>query len=232
MPKRSFGQLVREARERRGYSLRRLAAETGIDYSRLAKIEHGTRPAPELSALRRLSDVLDLDMADLVVAAGTSREVMENLVWSERLHDSAGPVEDPAYRRNRRALVTKNVFRVPVLSREGALCTVALGSDELSVLSFSQEHDLGIRVPPDAVQIHKAKPDPSLASIGTVLRVTVRKIRVIGQVVHLVLGGAGYELNALHARPTIDKLGLHIGDRVFASVSATAISTGVTSKEA
>ena len=232
MPKKVFGQLVRKARERKGYSLRSLADRIGIDYSRLAKIEQGTRPAPELGIVRRLSDALDLDMAELVVAAGTSREVMENLVWAERLHDSPGPIEDPAYRRNRRSQVTKNVFWVHVLFREGALCEVGLGADRLSVLSFSSEDELGIRIPPDAVVIHKSKPDLSMSSLGTVLYVTVRKIRTIGQVVHLVLAGDGYEINALHAKPAIDRLGIRVGEFVYASIPAAAISTGVSTKEA
>jgi len=230
--KRSFGAMVREARELKGFSLRGLAKCVGIDYSRLAKIEHGTRPAPGLAIVRRLADVLDLDMADLVVAAGTSREVMENLIWAERLHDSARPIEDPAYRRNRRVLATKNVFGVRVLSRDGALCTVALGDDRLSVLSFSHDDSLGIRIPPDAVLIHKAKPDPLVSSIGTILQVTVRKIRTIGQVVHLVLRGDGYELNALHVQTAMEPLGIDVGSTVFASIPAASISTGVNTKEA
>jgi len=229
--KRSFGQMLRTAREQKGLSLRGLAKLVKIDYSRLAKIEHGTRPAPELAIVRRLSDVLGLDMAELVVAGGTSREVMENLVWSERLHECAGPAEDPAYRRNRRALVIKNVFWVRVLSREGALCSVSLGSDQLSVLSFSHEDSLGIRIPPDVILIHKGEPDPAVSSVGTILRVSVRKIRTIGQVVHLVLAGNGYELSALHARQAIDRLRIRVGDQVFATIPAAAISTGVSAKE-
>ena len=124
------------------------------------------------------------------------------------------------------------MFQVRVLLREGALCEVALGSDQLSVLSFSHEECLGIRIPPDAVLIHKTEPDPTMSSLGAVLPVIIQKLRTIGQVVHLDLAGNGYELNALHAQSAIDRLGLQVGDRVFATVPAAAISTGISAREA
>jgi transcriptional regulator with XRE-family HTH domain len=82
MGKARFGEMIKEARVDAGLSLREVAAKTGIDFTRLSRIEHGSRPAPGLSEIRILADLLNLDMVDLLVAAGTSREVMEHLLWS------------------------------------------------------------------------------------------------------------------------------------------------------
>ncbi|MCX6100741.1 MAG: helix-turn-helix domain-containing protein, partial [Candidatus Bipolaricaulota bacterium] len=58
--KREFGDLVHAARAEKNLSLRRLAGLSGVDYSRLARIEQGTRPAPDLASIRTLAGVLDL----------------------------------------------------------------------------------------------------------------------------------------------------------------------------
>ena len=82
MVKVRFGSLLQSARQRKGYSLRDLAQRTGMNYSRLSRIEHGTRPAPGLAEIRRLADSLDVDMSELLVSTGTPREVMQHLLWS------------------------------------------------------------------------------------------------------------------------------------------------------
>ncbi|MBU0596431.1 helix-turn-helix domain-containing protein, partial [Candidatus Bipolaricaulota bacterium] len=69
MTKRMFGELVRAAREEKGLSLRALADQAGLDYSRLARIEQGTRPSPDLATTRSLAEALDLDLATLLVSA-------------------------------------------------------------------------------------------------------------------------------------------------------------------
>lgn len=226
MSKPEFGDLIRHARQRKGLSLRQLALEVEIDYSRLARIEQGTRPAPDLAAVRRLADVLELDMAALVVAAGTSREVVENLLWAERLHNGRLQGPQSTLAPTQFALAVKNVFHGDVLTREGALCTVRLGSDTVRVLSFSSRDELTFHVPPEAVVVHRAMPDPSGSTVGNVLDVRVKKIRTLGQATHLVLRGSGFELGSLHERQTIERLGLRLGDRVYASFQVTAISAG------
>jgi len=225
MPKRTFGLLVREARTQKGYSLRSLAEKIGIDYSRLAKIEHGTRPAPELAEVRRMSDVLDLDMADLIVASGTSREVMEHLLWSERLQEAASGADGPCaadHLPERSVLLDKNTYRVDVVERDGALCTLRLGEARIRAFSFSDDEKLTLRIPPEAVIVHTS-PTAAASTAENVLPMRVKKIRRLGQVTNLVLEGAGFEINTLHSGRSVDRMVLAMEDVVCAMVQATSL---------
>lgn len=230
MRKAKFGDLLHEARRKKGFSLRDLAKRTGINYSRLSRIEHGTRPAPGLAEIRQLADSLDVEMSDLLVSSGTPREVMEHLLWSERLRGDLSVAERGAYVPERSILLAKNAYRVPVRQRVGALCTVVLGEADVHVFSFSDADILTIHVPPEAVYVHRRRPDSSTAE--NVLLMRVRKIRRLGQVANLVLAGDGFELNTLHADRAVDRLALSEGDAVFASVQATAIRTEASQQEA
>ena len=231
MLKAKFGDLLREARRKKGYSLRDLAGRTGINYSRLSRIEHGTRPAPGLAEIRRLADSLDVEMADLLVSSGTSREVMEHLLWSERLRSDLSVEDRGAYVPERSILLAKNAYRVPVRQRDGALCTVVLGGGDVRVFSFADAESLILHVPPEAVSVYRLHPDSDSSTAENVLSMRVKKIRCIGQVVNLVLTGKEFELNALHADRTVERLALSEGDAVFVSIPATAIRTSPIEEE-
>ncbi len=60
-----IAQKLREARERAGYSLKDLAAATGISASRLAAYEKGERAAPAVE-LELIAEVLGLKLRDLL----------------------------------------------------------------------------------------------------------------------------------------------------------------------
>ena len=227
MAKKRFGDLIRAARERNAYSLRQLADRVEIDYSRLAKIEGGTRPAPGLTAIRRLSEVLGVEMGELLVAAGTSREVVAHLLWSERLRTAPTATPQTHELPDRSTLLEKNTYRVRVLERHGALCTVALGDERLEVLSFAAGDALVISLPPEAVVVWRAPADghPPACTAENLFEVRVKKLRGLGQVSNLVLAGRGYELNALQGAAKVDTLGVTIGETVIAAVPATAVWT-------
>jgi len=222
--KRQFGDLLRKAREEKAYSLRQLADRVGIDYSRLAKIEGGTRPAPGLTEVRRLSEALEVEMVDLLVAAGTSREVVEHLLWSERLQADPSTTVG-AHLPKRSSLLEKNTYRVRTLDREGALCTVVLGRVRVRVFSFSDAWKLMIRIPPEAVTVTKQASAATASSAENVLPMRVKKVRRLGQVTNLVLVGDGFELNTLHSGRVVDRMKLAEGSAVHAAIQATAILT-------
>jgi len=197
-----------------------------MNYSRLSRIEHGTRPAPGLAEIRLLADSLDVDMSDLLVSSGTSREVMEHLLWSERLQ-TGGSRRAPQkiWLPEWSLLLEKNTYRVRVARQGGALCTVALGNAKIDVFHFGRAREITITVPPELVLVFRDRPDPDSCTAENVLPVQVKKVRRIGQVTNLVLAGDGFELNALHAGRSVDRLGLTEGDPAFAVVQATAIRT-------
>jgi len=224
MKRRSFGGVVRAGRLEKGLSLRDLADRTGIDYSRLSRMETGSRPAPDLASLRELSRTLDLDLSDLLVAAGTAREVVDELLWSERLNVGDALPDIAAYRPGDSALLRKNTFPVSVARRGGARCGVRLGDETLVVFSFSTNGSLLIEIPPEAVVVFRSDPAPILERKENTFRMRVRKARRLGQVTNLVLEGRGFELNALES-PSEEETPYHIGEHVFALIPAVAIRT-------
>ena len=54
----SLGQTIRERRERRGQSLKQLAAATGLTQSFLSQVEND-RSSPSVASLRKIADALD-----------------------------------------------------------------------------------------------------------------------------------------------------------------------------
>ena len=231
MGKARFGEMIKRARVDAGLSLREVAAKTGIDFTRLSRIEHGSRPAPGLSEIRILADLLNLDMVDLLVAAGTSREVMEHLLWSERLHVAETHPNVRPYRPGGSLFLSKNTFHVQVLEREGARCKVALGKELLTVLSFSTAKTLSIEIPPEAILIAPEESPPVLCSAENAFPMRIKKARRLGQVTNLVLAGQGFELNTLHTTEKIDSMHLVEGTMVLALVQATVIRTSPITEE-
>jgi len=220
-----FGEVIHLARDDAGLSLRELASKAGIDFTRLSKIEHGRRPAPELSKIRALADLLHLNMADLLVAAGTSREVMEHLLWSEKLK-LRGTTHDPcSYLPATSPLVSKNTFLVKAMKRDRALCLVTLGREKLVVFSFIDDEDFMIRIPPEMVMVYRRKCHAVTGSAENMFPAEVKKVRQLGQVANLVLSCKGFELNTLHSQRKVMEMGLHEEERVFVAVQATAIQT-------
>jgi len=65
-----FGEYLRTLRERSKYSLRDVAARTGMSYSYLTQIEHGKRKAPGAEWLKKLAPVYGVSVKELLKAAG------------------------------------------------------------------------------------------------------------------------------------------------------------------
>ncbi len=231
MEKREFGVLIHEARAEKNLSLRRLAGLSGVDYSRLARIEQGSRPAPDLASIRTLAGVLDLDLAELLVAAGTSRSVVEDLVWSERVRLGHEGRALETYRPGRSRLAAKNTFEGKVVRRRGALCDVRVGDVVVRAVSFSNAPRLRLVIPPETVSVAESAPKGLTPSAATILSARVVKARPVGQLVDIVLNADGVELNALAAS---DRNEPHpaLGDRVVAIILTAAIQTTPLEEEA
>jgi transcriptional regulator with XRE-family HTH domain len=223
--------LIHAARAERNFSLRRLASLSGIDYSRLSRIETGTRPAPDLASIRTLANILTLDLGELLVAAGTSRSVMEDLVWSERVHLGGAAPDRGAYYPEAGRLAARNTFDVLVEERDGALCTVRLGNVPVAVLSFAPASRLRIAIPPEVVLVTTARPEGLGSPAASVFAARVAKSRPLGQLVNLVLAADGVELNALHAVDR-NESGATCGDSVYVALLTAVIQTTPLEEEA
>lgn len=66
----SLGGRIRKVREAKGWSIRRLAAEVGMDHPYISRLEAGIFKQPSPEKLHRLAETLDLNYDDLFVVAG------------------------------------------------------------------------------------------------------------------------------------------------------------------
>jgi XRE family transcriptional regulator, aerobic/anaerobic benzoate catabolism transcriptional regulator len=86
------GRLLRRARARRGLTRRQLALESGISERYLAQIEGG-QGNPSVIVLRTLAQAMDLQMTELLPAAGQRHEGIARIAeLLGRLHASELPV--------------------------------------------------------------------------------------------------------------------------------------------
>jgi transcriptional regulator with XRE-family HTH domain len=225
MPKVRFGDVLHHARSKKKMSLRELSAQSGIEYTRLSRMEHGTRPAPGLPQMRRLADLLSLDLVDLLVSAGTPREAVEQLLWAERLEQAKRVKTLAAYSPEGHRAGLKNEFEANVVSRDGAMCSATLGTQTWSLLAFSDAAKLRVIIPPEAIQVFLKDPRESVLVPCNVFNASLRKIRRIGALLNLVLEVGDIELNALIPRMQANGACLETGTAVFVSISPVALST-------
>ena len=225
MTKNTYGDLVRSARVRKGLSLRELAVRADLDHSRLARIEQGTRPSPNLSTSRLLAEILDIDLATLLISAGTSREVLDGIVWSERRELGERNPEVAGYSPRDVDLLRKNTYDVPVIDRAESRCIVRLGTHEIPVFSFAGSDRLRIAIPPEAVAVFCENPTSILGHAEGVFEMSVIKIRRLGGATNLVLGDGDFEINALGSCEALQRAGHKVGDTVHVAIPAAAIRT-------
>jgi transcriptional regulator with XRE-family HTH domain len=65
-----LGRFVRERREAAGLSQRQLALAASVSVSNISRLESGFHPTPSLELLRRVAEVLGIDMAELLSYRG------------------------------------------------------------------------------------------------------------------------------------------------------------------
>ena len=75
MQEKTIGEVIAEAREKKGLSQRQLAKIANINNSELSKIESGIRKEPSPRILRKISNVLDVNYSDLMYMIGLGIEV-------------------------------------------------------------------------------------------------------------------------------------------------------------
>lgn len=65
-----LANLLREAREALGLSIREVGLRSGITNSNVVRLEQGIIPNPRPETLKALADVLELDLADVFASIG------------------------------------------------------------------------------------------------------------------------------------------------------------------
>lgn len=75
MQEKKIGELIAEAREKKGLSQRQLAKIAKISNAELSKIESGEREIPNPKTLRKISNIIDVNYNDLMYMIGLGIEV-------------------------------------------------------------------------------------------------------------------------------------------------------------
>jgi transcriptional regulator with XRE-family HTH domain len=70
--KKNLAEMISEARELKGISMRELARLSGMDHAEISRIEKGKRLKPNILFLRRIAENLDLSLVELLRSAGYS----------------------------------------------------------------------------------------------------------------------------------------------------------------
>jgi transcriptional regulator with XRE-family HTH domain len=77
-PAKFFGKMIRKLREKKGISLRSLAARAELSPTYMSKIERGDVPPPAEDKIRAIASALDQDAFEFLAKAGlVPRELLE-----------------------------------------------------------------------------------------------------------------------------------------------------------
>lgn len=77
----NFGELIKQARKKQGYSQRGLAEKLGIDFTYLSKLENNRAEyAPKEELIRHIAYYLHLDQNELIFLAGRIPAKDEDLI--------------------------------------------------------------------------------------------------------------------------------------------------------
>ena len=80
--KRELADIIKEAREKKGIS-QRLARQIGVGNNTIARLENGERKTTNALTLKKMANVLNLDLRELMTIAGFSKEDIETTIDPE-----------------------------------------------------------------------------------------------------------------------------------------------------
>lgn len=192
-----IGAQIREARQARGLSLRRLAEKIGIHFSHLSKIENG-KDTVGRDTLIRLAEELGVDPDFMLgesghqsmpfrllgtVAAGVPIEAIED-VESFDLTDAFDPREHFLLRVNGDSMILDGinngdlaVIRQTATARNGDTVVAIVDGDEATLKRFEKRKDIVMLKPANADMMEMIFPASSVEIRGVlsgVIRTSVR----------------------------------------------------------
>lgn len=86
MNNKTLSEIIKNARIKKGISQRELSRQTGIDNNTIAKIENGSRKKPNALSLKKLAFVLNLELSELLVLSGYSKNDID-LILEKNLNE-------------------------------------------------------------------------------------------------------------------------------------------------
>lgn len=103
---RPFGQLLREKRVEKGFSLRKFAGLVGISPTYLSQVEQGKiEKPPTAERVKRMAELLGENPDELIALAGRVPQDLPEIIQAE-------PIEMPELLRDARGLTAEQLRRL------------------------------------------------------------------------------------------------------------------------
>jgi len=100
-----FGQLLRETRIAKGYSLRKFAKEVDVSPTYLSQVEQSNVDPPTADRVKRMADLLGENADEWIALAGRVPQDLPEIIQSE-------PTEMPELLREARGLTAEQLRRL------------------------------------------------------------------------------------------------------------------------
>ena len=104
-PQKQFGQVLRERRVEKGYSLRKFAGMVGVSPTYLSQVEQGNVAPPTAERVRKMAEILNANVDEWTALAGRVQEDLPGIIQSR-------PNTIPELLRTTKALSPEQVRRL------------------------------------------------------------------------------------------------------------------------
>jgi len=108
---RIFGQMLREKRIEKGYSLRKFAQEVGVSPTYLSQVEQGNVQPPTADRVKRMAEILGENPDEMIALAGRVPEDLPEIIHSH-------PREIPELLREASGLTAQQIQRLREAARK------------------------------------------------------------------------------------------------------------------
>lgn len=78
-----FGQSLKEIRQHKRMSQRKLAEKIGVDFTYISKIENGVQPPPSEETILRIAEVFEEDKVDWIFLSGRIPQCIQDFILKE-----------------------------------------------------------------------------------------------------------------------------------------------------
>lgn len=103
--KKTFGEIIREKRLAKKYSLRRFADLVGVSPTYMSQVEQGNVDPPTAERVKRMAELLEENPDELIALAGRVPQDLPEIIQSE-------PTEMPELLREARGLTAEQLRKL------------------------------------------------------------------------------------------------------------------------
>lgn len=203
-----FGLYLKNARKARRLSLRQLAGLSGIDFTRLSKIENDLRPPPDPNVLLKLARILEVPLSDLLRSAGLSEDVLEGIA-----HERGGYAGD-----------SLKCHTGTIISNPSGLASVKLDCGfVLHVVTDIASGRVEVAIDPSDIVLFSSGGEDFVSSARNFFQAAVTGFQPIGSLARVFLRhSSGFDIAANVTSKAVEEMRLFNGKFVGVAFKALA----------